>query len=72
MSVQFVTVDHMRLVKRKPKEIAKWLRSVKRGSVTELTVEHEANDSCCKREAWLVTQAFLIENQAEKVLVVLP
>jgi hypothetical protein len=68
-----IELDHMRLIKRKPKEIAKFLKSTQADPPTQVhaTVLHEADDSCCAREPWLKTLHFLLENQNKKTLVVL-
>ncbi|HEY1380565.1 MAG TPA: hypothetical protein VGF55_27435 [Gemmataceae bacterium] len=55
-----LTLDHMRLVGRDPREVRK-LRTVLAGAgpgeLRELRVEHCANGKCCRKESWPATWA---------------
>ncbi len=54
-------LDHMRLVRRRRTEVERFqrlFRDVVPG-ISDLTILHEADDSCCKREPWLTTFAQL-------------
>jgi hypothetical protein len=59
-----MTLDHMRLARRQPAEFARFLRlltEVRPGEVPEVSVLHEADNSCCTVEAWPLTlQALLL------------
>jgi hypothetical protein len=44
-----LTIDHMKLVGRQPREVKKFRRhllGLQRGEVHEMTVQHEADNSC--------------------------
>jgi hypothetical protein len=53
-----LTVDHMKLVTRQPRELKKLRRcllGVQKGETRELAVMQENNGSCCDREPWAAT-----------------
>jgi hypothetical protein len=57
-----IFLDHMKLVGRQPREIKrlrKLLLEQQAGEVRGFTVEHEVDDSCCKKEPWPVTMLTL-------------
>jgi hypothetical protein len=58
-----LTLDHARLVARQPRELKRlrrFLLEATAGSLTELAVEHKADDSCCRREPWNATLAAVV------------
>ena len=57
MIEQWRPLDHMKLVKRQPKEVARMLRAYSPvgGVIRDLPILHEADDSCCTRERWALT-----------------
>jgi hypothetical protein len=57
-------IDHMKLVGRQPREmkrLRRYLLGLQEGEEDPLEVEHEADDSCCRREAWPVTMQKIVE-----------
>lgn len=54
--------DHLDLVDREPITCERLRSTVRlgRGTVLDLDVMHEADDSCCRREPWLVTLAAVL------------
>jgi hypothetical protein len=52
-----LTLDHLRLVERHPAEVTKVRQLLLENRTVELAVLHEADDSCCRREAWHTTWA---------------
>jgi hypothetical protein len=56
--------DHLKLVRRDVREVAKFrtfLLSVQAGEVMHAAVEHESDNSCCRREDWRQTERSLIK-----------
>jgi hypothetical protein len=53
------TFDHLKLVRRDLREVTRYRRYLSgmagAGCLAECMVEHEADDSCCRREPWNVT-----------------
>ncbi len=61
--------DHLLLVQRHPLEVARFVALVKRemaagGGLQRLHIEHEADNSCCRREPWAATLLFLLADPA--------
>jgi hypothetical protein len=58
-----ITFDHLKLVRRNLTELHRYRRFVlgmTRGEVTEIAIEHEADNRCCKLEPWAVTNAYIL------------
>jgi hypothetical protein len=57
------TFDHLKLVKRDPRELARfrrWVLSGEPGRLENVAVVHESDHKCCKRELWSQTAASII------------
>jgi hypothetical protein len=58
------TFDHLKLVRRDLREVTRYRRYLSgmsgAGRLVEFMVEHEADDRCCRREPWNVTQEALL------------
>ncbi len=69
------TIDHTKLIERDKEEVAKLVELLKTAAVTTgflgVSVKHEADDSCCKREFWATTLCWVVD-QADIDLPVLP
>jgi hypothetical protein len=55
-----LTFDHLRLVQRDPRELARYRRyllGLQVGQLAHAAVAHENDCSCCQRESWSVTAA---------------
>jgi hypothetical protein len=68
-----MTLDHMKLVNRQPRELKKLRRCLlgaQRGEVLDLAVEHEHDGSCCDREPWPVTIRITVAALESKALYV--
>jgi hypothetical protein len=51
-------LDHLKLTKCDPRELKKFrtlVRSMEPGMAFEVTILHERDNSCCRREAWHLT-----------------
>jgi hypothetical protein len=59
-----LTFDHLKLVQHDVREVKRFrdylLRLQGSGTVEEMGVQHENDDSCCQREPWPATQAQLL------------
>jgi hypothetical protein len=58
-----IQFDHKKLVRRDPKEVARfqrWVLIEGQGKLKEMAVLHEHNNSCCRKEPWRVTLASLV------------
>lgn len=56
--------DHKKLVARKICEVARmrtFLLSATKGTMDEIVIDHEADDSCCKKESWVETWLAIYE-----------
>ena len=58
-------LDHRRLILRLRSEVARFRRyfageALDRGQLHEVSILHEADDSCCKREPWSETLLTLL------------
>jgi hypothetical protein len=63
-------LDHLAYIKHRPyrrKAHAAFRRFVREnpGGLALWDVLHEANDSCCRREPWIVTRASLLQALAD-------
>jgi hypothetical protein len=57
-----LSFDHMRLVRRDVREVARyrrWLLEAAPGDVTQAKVVHRSDYRCCKKERWERTAAVL-------------
>jgi hypothetical protein len=61
--VNVIRFDHLKLVRRHPTELRRfrsWLLSARPGNLEQVVIEHEANNACCRKEAWNDTAASII------------
>ncbi len=66
-------LDHKRLVLRRKTEVARALRLYgEMQGVNQMTILHEADDSCCKRESWQQTMAWILAHLKKRTLYVNP
>lgn len=54
---EYPRFDHLRLIERDPMQIAHLRAVLERGGLQDVVMEHEADDSCCRREPWPATLA---------------
>ncbi len=62
-------IDHKRLVYRRKAETQRAI-SMYAGleGVNKITITHEADDSCCKKEAWPITLAWILSQAKKRTL----
>lgn len=66
-------LDHKRLVFRRRTEIARAIHIYRElEGVNQVTILHEVNDSCCKREPWPQTLIWILTHIKKRVLYVNP
>ena len=59
-----MTFDHLLLARRDTREVARfagYLLGIQQGQVRNVRIEHEADGSCCDREAWPKTMRAIQE-----------
>ena len=63
-----LTIDHLELTRSLEyvEVMADQLAALSKGSVGEMTVVHEADDSCCRRELWVVSLSHLLQAVSER------
>ena len=61
-------IDHLQLIRSEEyrEVVADRVAGIPKAKVARMTVVHEADDSCCRREAWAVSLARLLATVLER------